>query len=60
MKHLGKQTRTTEANITDRIQEMEEKVSGVEDTIEETDSSDKESIKYNKFLTQSIQEFGKP
>ena len=34
---------------------MEERISGVEDTIEETDSLVKENIKSNKFLTQDIQ-----
>ena len=43
---------TTEANITNRIQEMEEKISGVEDTIQEVDSLVKENIKSNKFLTK--------
>ena len=37
-----------------RIQELEERISGVEDTIEEIDSLVKENIKFNKFLTQHI------
>ena len=48
--------RTTDANITNRTQEMEEEISGVEDTIEKIDSSVKESIKANKVITQNIQE----
>ena len=47
---------TTEASITNRIQEMEERISGVEDTVEEIDLSVKENIKSNKFLIQNIQE----
>ena len=43
--NLGKWT--TEASITNRIQEMEERISGVEDTIEEIDSSVKNKAKQN-------------
>ena len=35
---------------------MEERISSIEDTIEETDSLVKENNKSNKFLTQNIQE----
>ena len=35
---------------------MEERISSAEDTIQEIDSSVKENIKYNKSLTQNIQE----
>jgi wobble nucleotide-excising tRNase len=38
------------------IQEIEERISGAEDTIENTDSTVKESAKYKKLLTQNIQE----
>jgi len=41
LNNLGKRTGTIDANITNRIQEMEERISGVEDTIEETDTSKK-------------------
>ena len=58
MESLGKCTRTADASITNRIQEMEERISGVEDTVEEIDSSVKENNKSNKFLTQNIQEKG--
>ena len=33
MENLGKRTGTTDASITNRIQEMEERISGVEDSI---------------------------
>ena len=56
MENLDKQMDTTEASITNRIQEMEDRISGVEDTIEEIDSLVKENVKYNKFLAQNIQE----
>ena len=39
MENLGKRTGTTDASITNRIQEMGERISDVEDTIEETDTS---------------------
>ncbi|MGE9502007.1 hypothetical protein ACQP3D_26835, partial [Escherichia coli] len=35
---------------------MEERISGVEDTLAEIDSSTKENLKSNKSLTQNIQE----
>ena len=47
-KNLSKQTGTTDANITNRIQEMEERISGIEDTIEEIDSSVKENVYLTK------------
>ena len=54
--NLGKRTGTTEMRIIHRIQEIEERISGTEDTIEEIDSLVKANIKSNKFLTQNIQE----
>ncbi|ERE69648.1 serum amyloid A-3 protein [Cricetulus griseus] len=53
---LGKRSGTTDVSITNRIQEMEERISGVEDTLEEIDSSTKENLKSNKSLSQNIQE----
>lgn len=41
---LGKRPGTTDASITDRIQEIEERISGVEDTLGELDSSTKENL----------------
>ena len=35
---------------------MEERISGVEDSLEEIESSAKENLKFNKSLTQNIQE----
>ena len=51
---MRKRSGTTNANINSRIQEMEERISSAEDTIEEIDSSVKENIKCNKSLTQNI------
>ena len=39
-----------------RLQKVEEKIPELEDTIEELDSSVKENVKFNKSLTQNIQE----
>ena len=44
MENLGKRTGATDASITNRIQEMEEKISGSEDTLEEIDISVKENV----------------
>jgi len=52
MGNLGKRTGTTDISITNRIQEMGETISGIEDTIEEIDVSVKENAKSKKFMTQ--------
>ena len=46
MENLGKRTGTTNARIINRIHEMEEIISIVEETIEEIDASVKESVSY--------------
>ena len=56
MKNLGKRSEITDVSITNRIQEMEERISGVEDMVEEIDKTVKENLKHKKLLTQSIQE----
>ncbi|MGU7584824.1 hypothetical protein [Enterococcus faecalis] len=56
IKRLYKRSGTKDMSITNRIQEMEERISGVEDTLEEIDSSTKENLKFNKSLAQNIQE----
>ena len=48
-KNLRKIIGTTDASITNRIQEMEERIPGTEDTIEEIDISVKENAKSKKF-----------
>ena len=57
-KNLRKIIGTTDASITNRIQEMEERISHVEDTIEEMGTLIKENAKYKKFLTQNSRKFG--
>jgi uncharacterized coiled-coil protein SlyX len=54
MENLGKRIGTTDTSITNRIQEMEERISGIEDTIEEIDTlvKKKKNAKAEKFLTK--------
>ena len=49
MENLGKWTGTTEISITNRIQKIEERISGAEVTKKEMDSLIKENIKSIKF-----------
>jgi uncharacterized coiled-coil protein SlyX len=53
---LGKKSGTIDASISNRIQEMEERISGAEDTIENIDTIIKENVKSKTILTQNIQE----
>jgi hypothetical protein len=36
MENLGRRTGTTDVNLTNKIQEMEERISGIENRIEKT------------------------
>ena len=56
MENLGKRSGITDVSITNRTQEIEERIAGVEDTVEETDTTVKDNSKHKKLLTQSIQE----
>ena len=56
MENLDKWPGTTEASINNKTQEMEEKISSVEDMIEKIDLSAQNNVKSNTFLTQNIQE----
>jgi uncharacterized protein YukE len=53
---LGKKSGTIDASISNRIQEMEEKISGAEDYIENMDTAIKENAKCKKILIQNTQE----
>ena len=53
---LGKKSGTIDASISNRIQEMEERISGAEDSIENIGTTIKENTKCKKILTQNIQE----
>jgi uncharacterized coiled-coil protein SlyX len=54
--NLEKQTGVIDASITNRIQEIEERISGAEDTIQKIDTKVKENAKNKKLLTQNVQE----
>ena len=54
LENLGKRIGTMDASITKRIQEMEERISGIEATIQEINLS--KNGKSKKFLTQNILE----
>ena len=56
MENLGKRIGTAETRITNRIQEIEERISDTEDITEKINSLIKEQNKSNKFLTQNVQE----
>jgi hypothetical protein len=53
---LGKKSGTIDASISNRIQEMEERISGAEDSIANMDTTIKGNAKCKKILTQNIQE----
>jgi hypothetical protein len=56
METIGKKSGTIDASINNRIQEMEERISGAEDSIENICTTIKENTKCKKILTQNIQE----
>jgi prefoldin subunit 5 len=56
IENLGKKSGAIDASITNRIQKVEERISGAEDTIENMDTTIKENAKCKKILTQNIQE----
>jgi chromosome segregation ATPase len=53
---LRKKSGTIDVSISNRIQEMEERISGAEDSIASMDTTIKENAKCKKILTQNIQE----
>jgi hypothetical protein len=56
IENLEKRSGVIDASITNRIQEIEERISGAIDTIENIDTTVKENAKCKKLLTQNIQE----
>ena len=56
MKYLRKQIETIEASFVNKVQEMEERLLVIEDTIKEIDTSIKENVKSKILLTPNIQE----
>jgi hypothetical protein len=55
-KNLGKRSGVINASIINRIQKIEERISGAEDIIENNDTTIKENANCKKILTQNIQE----
>jgi hypothetical protein len=53
-KILGKKSGAIDASIINRTQEMEERISGAEDSLENNDKTIKENAKCKKILTQNI------
>ena len=53
---LRKKSGTIDASIRNRIQKMEERISGAEDSIENICTTIKENAECKKILTQNIQE----
>jgi uncharacterized coiled-coil protein SlyX len=56
IENLGKKSGMIDASITNRIKEIEKRISGAEDTIENIDTTIKENMKCKNILTQNIQE----
>jgi predicted nucleic acid-binding Zn-ribbon protein len=54
VENLRKKSGAIDASITNRIQEIEERISGAEDTIENIDTTIKENVNCKKILTQNI------
>jgi hypothetical protein len=55
VENLEKRSGIIDVNITNRIQEIEERISGVEDMEEKIDTTVKENSKHKTLLTQNIQ-----
>jgi hypothetical protein len=56
IENLGKKSGTIDVSISNRIQEMEKRIPGAEDSIENISTTIKENAKCKKILTQNIQE----
>jgi hypothetical protein len=56
IKILGKRSGVIDARITNIIQEIDKRISGAEDTIENINTTFKENAKSKKLITQNIQE----
>ena len=54
--NLGKRSEITDVSIINRMQKIEQRISGIEDTIEDIHTTVKENIKCKKLLIQNIQE----
>jgi gas vesicle protein len=54
IKNIGKKSGSIDSSISNRTQEMEERMSGVEDSIENIGTTIKDNTKREKILTQNI------
>jgi hypothetical protein len=54
IENLGKRLGVIDARITNRVQKIEERISGVVDTIENIDKTVKENAKCKKLLTKTF------
>jgi chromosome segregation ATPase len=57
---IGKKSGTIDTSISNRTQEVEERISGAEDSIENIGTTIKENMKHKKILTQNIKEIQDP
>jgi hypothetical protein len=57
MENLGNRSEITDVSTTNRIQEIKERISGVEDIIEEIVKTVKENSKNKKLLTKTSRKF---
>jgi len=55
IENLGKRSGIIDTSITNRIQEIEERIRGAEDSIENIDTTVKDNVKCKKLLTQNLQ-----
>ena len=60
LENLGKQMGSTARSVTNRIQEIEERISGAEDSIEEIESLVKENNKSKNSLHKTFRKSGTP
>jgi hypothetical protein len=56
MENLGKRSGITDGSITNRIQVIGERISGVEDTVEETDTTVKENSKQKPLIQDTMKD----
>ena len=56
LENLGKKSGVIDASIKNKMQEIEERISSAEGTIENIGSTVKENAKFKKLITQNIQE----
>ena len=57
MENLGKRSGTTDASISNRMQEIKERISDVEDDVEEIDTTVKENSKHKHLLLKASRKF---